>query len=63
MPHEKIIELLAQNNVDLKNEDVCLAFKDGGAIVSFEDGTIDMNVQFLDRVINIEQSIDSILEK
>lgn len=63
MPHEKIIELLAQNNVDLKNEDVCLAFKDGVAIVSFEDGTIDMNVQFLDRVINIEQSIDSILEK
>jgi hypothetical protein len=53
-------KLIEENNVDLKNEHVVFAFKDGFVSMYLEDSTLKVNVEFVDQVIQLEDSLGDI---
>jgi hypothetical protein len=44
-------EIVEKHGIDLKEENVTIAGKDGTITVGLEDGTLDINVNLVDRVI------------
>lgn len=56
-----IAGIIKEHGVDLKEENVVLAYEDGYIEVSLEDGELSVNVQLTDKVIKLEGSIDEAL--
>jgi hypothetical protein len=62
MLNEKFSKILKENNVNLKEEGVVVAFDDGIVALSLEDGNLDVNVHFTDRVIKVDGSIETVID-
>ncbi|RAT01399.1 hypothetical protein A6E27_22980 [Bacillus cereus] len=56
-----LAEIIKEHGVDLKEENVVLAYEDGYIEVSLEDGDLSVNVQLTDKVIKLDGSIEDAL--
>jgi hypothetical protein len=61
MLNEKFSKILIENNVNLNEEGVVVAFNDGIVALSLEGGNLDVNIHFTDRVIKVNGSIEEVM--
>lgn len=59
---EPILKLIKDHEVNLKEESVCFSFQDGFISASLEEGKLDVKVEFVDKVIHIQESIENIFK-
>lgn len=62
MIHNKILKLIKEHEINLFEENLLLAFKDGFVRVTLDDGELKIEIEFIDRVEIINQSLDNFLE-
>lgn len=55
--NELIDELVKTHKVDLTDENVIFAFEDGYVGLALEDGELNVEVHFSDRVINVDKNL------
>ncbi|MED1419047.1 hypothetical protein [Bacillus smithii] len=62
MLEDNIAQLIKNHNINLAEENVHFAFKDGFVTVTLENGHLDIKVETIDKVIVIDESIDVLFE-